>query len=114
MNVKVFNLISDENETGFLVQHELCECKCGLNKSVCNAKQKQNHDKCWCQCKELYEWGSCEKNYTWLPITCACQCNNACKIDEYLDTKNCLCKKRLNSKLVLECEDKTFNTTETS
>ena len=40
MNVKVFNLISDENETGFLVQHELCECKCGLNKSVCNAKQK--------------------------------------------------------------------------
>ena len=50
----------------------------------------------------------------WLPITCACECNNACKIDEYLDTKNCLCKKRLNSKLVLECEDKTFNTTETS
>ena len=40
MNVKVFNLISDENETGFLVQHESCECKCGLNKSVWNAKQK--------------------------------------------------------------------------
>ena len=61
-----------------------------------------------------YMRGSCEKSYMWLPITFACECNNACKIDEYLDTKNCLCKKRLNSKLVLECEDKTFNTTETS
>ena len=50
----------------------------------------------------------------WLPITCACECNKACKIDEYLDTKNWLCKKLLISKLVLECEDETFNTTETS
>ena len=49
----------------------------------------------------------------WLPITCACECNKACKIDEYLDTKNCLYKKRLISKLVLECEDETFNSTET-
>ena len=39
MNLKVFNLISEVNETRFLVQQELCECKCGLNESVCNAKQ---------------------------------------------------------------------------
>ena len=31
MNVKVFNLMSGVNETRFLVQHELCECKCRLN-----------------------------------------------------------------------------------
>ena len=28
------------NETRFLAQHELRECKCGLNESVCNSKQK--------------------------------------------------------------------------
>ena len=38
--VKAFNLISGVNETRFIVQHESCECKCGLNKSACNAKQK--------------------------------------------------------------------------
>ena len=27
------------NETRFLAQHELRECKCGLNESVCNSKQ---------------------------------------------------------------------------
>ena len=26
------------NKTRFLVQHESCEGKCGLNKSVCNSK----------------------------------------------------------------------------
>ena len=32
MNKKVFNLILGVNETRVLVQHELCEYKCGLNK----------------------------------------------------------------------------------
>ena len=40
MNVKVLNLMSGTNEKRFLVQNELCECKCGLNESVCNSKQK--------------------------------------------------------------------------
>ena len=39
MNVKVFNLMSRVNETGFLVQHKPSECKCRLNASV-YAKQK--------------------------------------------------------------------------
>ena len=46
INVKVFNLILGANETKFLVQHESCECKCGLNESVCNSKQKWNHNEC--------------------------------------------------------------------
>ena len=41
----------------------------------------------------------------WNPITCNCECNKACKIDEFLDAKNWLCEKRLIGKLVLECED---------
>ena len=34
MNVKVFNLMSRLSGTWFLVQHESCEYKCGLNESV--------------------------------------------------------------------------------
>ena len=36
MRVKTFNLISGVNETRYSVQHELCECNCRLNESVCN------------------------------------------------------------------------------
>ena len=61
MNVKVFDLISRVKETRSLVQHELCECKCRLNENVYNSKQKRNHNECWCECKELDEWGFCEK-----------------------------------------------------
>ena len=41
-----------------------------------------------------------------------CKCNKVCKIDEYLDTKNCSCEKCLIGKLVLECEDEILNTIE--
>ena len=43
------------NETRFLVQHESFECKCGLNESVCDSKEKRNHNECRCDCKELYD-----------------------------------------------------------
>ena len=33
-------MLERENETRFLVQYESCECKCGLNGSVYNLKQK--------------------------------------------------------------------------
>ena len=44
------------------------------------------------------------------PSTCNCGCNKACKIDKYLDTKYCYCKKRLIGKLVFVCEDEILNT----
>ena len=47
------------------------------------------------------------------PNTCDCECNKACKIDEYLDFKNWLCQKRLISKLVLECKDEVIDANET-
>ena len=50
----------------------------------------------------------------WNPVTCHCECNKACKIDEYLDIKNYSSKNPLSSKLVLLCEDEILNTTETS
>ena len=97
MNAKVFNLMSGVNETRFLVQHK---CECRLNKSVCDSKQKWNHDEYRCKCKELDGWGSCKNYYMWNPSTCDWKYNKACKIDGYLSTKNCSCKKRLTGKLV--------------
>ena len=60
LNVKVFNLMSRTNETK-------CKCKCRLDASVCNNKQRWNNDKCRCECKELIDKGICDKEYIWNP-----------------------------------------------
>ena len=46
LNVKVFNLMSRTNETRHIKYHETCKCKCRLDASVCNNKQRWNDDKC--------------------------------------------------------------------
>ena len=51
MNAKVFHLMSRVHETRFLVHPESCQCE--PNESVCNSKQKWNHDKCPCNCKKF-------------------------------------------------------------
>ena len=38
--------MSGVNETIFLVHHQSCGCKCKLNESVYNSKQKWNHNEC--------------------------------------------------------------------
>ena len=114
INAKVFNSVSRVNEIRFLVQHESCGCKCRLNEIVRNVKQKQKRDECRCECKELDDCSSCEKDYMWNPSTCNSECNKACKIDEYLDVKDCSCEIRLIGKLVFEYENEKLNVTETS
>ena len=47
-------------------------------------------------------------------VASGCKCNKTCKIDDYLDIKNCSCKKFLIGKLVLERADEILETTETS
>ena len=113
MNLKVFNLVSGVDETKFVVQHESRECKCRLNESVCNSKQKWNHVDCQYQCKELDDWGSCKNGYIWHFSTCDCECNKVCQIDKHWDIRNCSCKTRLIGKLVLQRENEILNTTET-
>ena len=113
MNVKVFNLVSGVNETRFLVQHKSCECTCRLNESVCNLKQKWNHNECRCECKELDDWSSRKNDDMWNRSTYECECNKAFKIDGYLDIKNCSCEKHLIGKLVLKYEDEILHTTVT-
>ena len=81
-------ILQDQDiETRFLVQHELCNGKCGLNESVCKSKQKWNHDECRCECKELDDWGSCKTDYMWNARTCDYERNKTCKVDKYLNIK---------------------------
>ena len=40
LNIKVFNLMSRTNETRHIKWHETYKCKCRLDASVCNNKQR--------------------------------------------------------------------------
>ena len=75
LNVKVFNLMSRTNETRDIKWHETCKCKCRLDESICNNKQRCNNDKCKCECKELTGKGICDKGYIWSPNNCKCECD---------------------------------------
>ena len=76
--------------------------------------QTWNHDEYQCECKELHDWSSCINDYIWNPNTCDCECNQVCKIGEYLYAENRSCKKHFFDNLVLTCQDEISNTTETS
>ena len=45
----------------------MCKCKCRLDASVCNNKQRWNDDKCRCECKELIDKGVFDKGSIWNP-----------------------------------------------
>ena len=53
MNVKILNLMSRVNETRPFALRELNKRKSRLNESICNSKQKRNHDECWCEYQEF-------------------------------------------------------------
>ena len=55
LNVKVFNLMPRTNETRHIKWHQTCKCKCRLDESVCNNKQRWNDDKYGSNCKELID-----------------------------------------------------------
>ena len=105
LNAKVFNLISWTNETSHIEWHETCKCKCILDVSVCNNKQRWNEGKCGCGCKELIDKGVCDKGFIWNPSNCECECDKSCDIGEYLDHKNCKCRIRLIDELAEECTE---------
>ena len=46
LNVKIFNLMSRTNETRHIKWHETYKCKCRLDASICNNKQRWNNHKC--------------------------------------------------------------------
>ena len=82
-NVKVFNLISRTNETRYIKWHKTCKCRCRLDASVCNNKQRWNEDKCRCECKELINKRICDEEFIWNPSNCECKCDKTCDVGEY-------------------------------
>ena len=103
LNVKVFNLMSRTNERRDIEWHETYECKCRLDASVCNNKERWNEDKCRCECKGLIDKGVCDKGFIWNPSNSECECDKSCDVGEYLEHKNCKCRKKSVDKLVEEC-----------
>ena len=105
LNVKVFNLMSRTNETRHIKWHETCKCKCRLDASVCNNKQRWNDNKCRCECKELIDKGVCDKGSICNSSNSKCECDKSCDFGHYLDYENCKCIKKLVDELVDECTE---------
>ena len=61
----------------------------------------------------MIDKGNCDYGFIWNPSICHCECDKSCDFGEYLDYENCKCGKRFIDKLVLECKDEIFNTTDT-
>ena len=93
------------NETRHIKWHETCKCKCRLDSSVCNNKQRWNEDKCRCECTEIIDKGVCNKGFIWNPSNCECECDKSYDVGEYLDYSNCKCRKKLFDKLKEECTE---------
>ena len=94
INVKIINLILRTNKTRHIEWHKTGKCKCRLNASVCNNKQRWNNDKCRCSFKELIDKGICDKGFTWNPSNCEYECDKSCDVGEYLDYENFKCGKK--------------------
>ena len=45
----------------------------------------------------------CGKRFIWNPSICDRKCHKSCDVCEYLDYKNCKCRKKLVDKLAEEC-----------
>ena len=94
--------MSRTNEKRYIKWYQSCKCECRLDGNVCNNKERWNNDKCRCECKELIDNGRCDKGFTWNHSNFECECDTLCYAGEYLDYKNCKCRKRLIVKLVEE------------
>ena len=92
------------NQTKHIEWHETYKCKCRLDASVCNNKQRWNKDKCRYECREeLSDKKRCDKGFIWNPSNCNCECDKSCNIGEYLDYKSCICRQKIVGSLVEEC-----------
>ena len=94
--------MSRTNETRHIKWHETCKCKCRLDATTCNNKQRWNDHKCRCECKELIDKCACDKGFIWYPSNCECECDKSYVVGKYLDYEKCKCREKLVDKLVGE------------
>ena len=64
-----------------------------VNVNLDQIQQHWNEDKCRCECKDLIDKGVYDKRFIWDPSNCERECDKLCDIGEYLDYKNCKCRK---------------------
>ena len=65
-----------------------------------------NENKCRCECREeLSDKERCDIVFIWNPSNCNCECDKTCDIREYLDYKNCKCRKKVVDSLVEKCSE---------
>ena len=50
----------------------------------------------------------CDKGFIWNSSNCECECDKSCDIGEYLDYKNCNCRKRIIHELVEEYSENIY------
>ena len=48
------------------------------------------------ECKEFVDNERYDKGFIWNPSNCKCECNKLCNVEEYLDYKNCKCRKKFS------------------
>ena len=60
VNVKLFNMLTNRNETRAILKHFSCDFKCKFNSSTCNSNQKWNNETCQGECKSYRNY---EKDY---------------------------------------------------
>ena len=80
VNMALFNIIKEINESRTLTKFISCECRCEFNGRKCNLRQKWNNNKCQCHCKKPIKHRACKEDYAWNFSTCACECDKDCKM----------------------------------
>ena len=73
LNLNVFNMITEINESKILTKHISRKCEYKLNTRKCNSNQMWNNDKCRYVCKNPIEHHVWKKSYIWNPPTCTCE-----------------------------------------
>ena len=68
LNLSLFNMIAEINESKTLTKHISCECKARFDERKCNSDQWWNNDKSQCKCKVGHV---CEKDYVCNPSACS-------------------------------------------
>ena len=58
LNLNVFNMITEINESKTLIKHISCKCICRFDGRKLNSDQWRNNNKCWCEYKKNHV---CEK-----------------------------------------------------
>ena len=69
INIKVFSVITNNNEVKTMAKHISCDYKYKFNSTTCHSNQKWNDKTCQCECKKFRK---CKRDYSWNPSTCIC------------------------------------------